>query len=337
MIEMDQRKEKNIGRAATASARMSGSWTSYLGAAHGVLTAAGMTDLDLAETAGMTGLAFHLVMHKQCDAAAVTVYDWPNRHQDALDRIGILAELYHYEPHWRTYEAARRRAKDNIQASIDRGIGVIAWAIDTGEFGVIYGYDDEDGVYLVDGVDKFNRPLGSDPLLYENIAKPFPPAPFLHYQIPLERTSYDPERTYLESFKFYVHEMEKPFHMSADFYSGFLAYDCWIRALKEGAYRPFGLRYCLTVYAESKMFAAEYARKLAKTWGGLPGLNDAAGLFEEIAGQYSMMMKEVLEQDFDGAKHLGKPVPAAQALKLVSFLEKAKHLEEQAVRIFKNA
>jgi hypothetical protein len=114
------------------SARLEGCWTTYLGAIQGVLSSAGMTDLSLYETAGMTGMAFHFFMHKKCDAASVTVYDWVGRHMNALDRIGVLSEIYHYEPNTVVYHEARKHAVTNIKTSIDNGIGVIAWAIDNG-------------------------------------------------------------------------------------------------------------------------------------------------------------------------------------------------------------
>ncbi|RXZ77789.1 hypothetical protein EBB07_27335 [Paenibacillaceae bacterium] len=310
---------------------MAGSWTTYLGAAHGVLSAAKLTDLSLMEMAGMTGMAFHLYMHKHCDAAAVTVYDWVGRHQSALDRIGVLSETYHYEPGSRTYEPAKKRAAFNIKNAIDQGTGVVAWAIDTGEFGIIYGYDDEDGVFLVDGVDRFNRPLGSDPMLYENIGMKFPPAPFVHYQIPLASVAFNREQTYIDSLTFYVHEMKKGYHMSPDFQSGFLAYDIWVHSLKNDTYNPFGLRYCTIVYAEAKCFAAEYMQYLAADWGGLKGMHDVAGNFKQVAVIYRSMM-DALEQSWDGGGDLGKKVTTDQAKQLIPYLQQAKELEYEAVK-----
>lgn len=320
----------------TTDARIGGAWTTYLAAAHGVLTGAGLSRLPIHEMAGMTGMAFQFIMHKHCDAAAVTVYDWVRRHQDALDRIGVLSEIYHYEPGAQTYEAARSRAVHQMKRSIDRGAGVIVWGVDTGEFGVVYGYDDEDGILMADGVHKFNRPLGSDPILYQNIGKTFAPAPFLHYQIPLESVEYDLEKSYADSLKFYVNEMDKEFHMAPDFKSGFLAYENWLHSLENGTYNPFGLRYCTTVYAESKCFAAEYLRTLEQTWGGIQGLKDISDHFNEIAGLYRSMMN-VLEQDWDGGKHLGKAVAPEQAKRMIPLVQQAKELESRAVQLINEA
>ncbi|MBO9608512.1 MAG: hypothetical protein J7639_21340 [Paenibacillaceae bacterium] len=314
----------------TTSARLPGCWATYAGAAHGVLSAAGMIDLTLRETFGMTGVAFQLFMHKHCFASSVTVYDWVGRHINALDRIGVLSEMYHYEPQTNTYDAARERVICKIKQSIDRGVAVIAWAIDTGEFGIIYGYDDEDGVFLVDGVHKFNRPLGSDPMLYGNLGLKFPPAPFIHVQIPIARIDYDREQTYRNSLRFYLDVMKTQYHMSPDFHCGFRAYDAWIDTLESGTFDAFGLRYNTSVYTECKCYAAEYVRDLAERSTSMRGLTAVADLFGEVVERYRRM-QDVLEQDIKDGHHLGKPVTKSQAKACFVEVREAKRLEIEAV------
>lgn len=329
--------DKPLNKRVVTNAKLSDGWTTYTAAAHGVLTAAGLTQLSLADFSGLTGMAFHLIMHKHCDTSSATVYNWPGRHLDALDRIGVLSEVYHYEPGIQTYEAARRRAIVRIQDALRQGTGVIAWGIDTGEFGVILGYDDEDGVFLVDGVDKFNRPLGSDPMLYQNLAKKFPPAPFLHYQIPLESVSIDLDLAYRRSLAFYVTEMEKSYHMSEDFASGFRAYDHWIGTLQAGNFNSFGLRYNTTVYAEAKCFAAEYVQGLVANWdNGIDGLDVLADHFQYIAKLYRAMM-DVLAQGWHDGKLLGRPVTNQQGKDLIPLLEEARETEKKAVSLLRSS
>jgi len=82
----------------------------------------------------------------------VTVYDWTSEHQQAMARIGVFAELNMAEPGTPIYDAARRHTIQRVRESVDRGIGAILWGVDTGEFGVAYGYDDDDQVLLVSGV-----------------------------------------------------------------------------------------------------------------------------------------------------------------------------------------
>lgn len=131
--------------------RFSCAWISYVGAVHGALTGAGLTDRSFTELMGMTGMAFHLIMHEECCPSSVTMYPWAEEHLTALDRLGVLSEVYMAMPDAVTNEAARRRAAENIKASLDRGMPVILWGVGTAEFGVVYGYDDNDGAFLVDG------------------------------------------------------------------------------------------------------------------------------------------------------------------------------------------
>ncbi|HON41964.1 MAG TPA: hypothetical protein PLM74_02380, partial [Bacillota bacterium] len=137
------------GMRNSTGARLTPSWTSYVGAAHGVLKAAGMIDLSMSQMMGMTGIGFHFIVHEECCPSSVTVYDWMSEHQQAMARIGVFAEPNMAEPGTPTYDAARRHTIHRIRESIDRGVGAILWGVDTGEFGVAYGYDDDDQVLLV--------------------------------------------------------------------------------------------------------------------------------------------------------------------------------------------
>lgn len=108
--------------------------------------------LMVSQMMGMTGIGFHFIVHEECCPSSVTVYDWTSEHQQAMARIGVFAELNMAEPGTPIYDAARRHTIQRVRESVDRGIGAILWGVDTGEFGVAYGYDDDDQVLLVSGV-----------------------------------------------------------------------------------------------------------------------------------------------------------------------------------------
>lgn len=46
------------------------------------------------------------------------------------------------------YSAKQEEAISEIKQAIKDGRASVVWGIDTGEFGVIYGYDDEDEDFL---------------------------------------------------------------------------------------------------------------------------------------------------------------------------------------------
>ncbi|MHB8947427.1 MAG: hypothetical protein ACYC6I_12940, partial [Bacillota bacterium] len=225
-----------------------------------------------------------------------------------------------------SYDAARRRAVVNIKAAIDRGMGVILWGVDTGEFGVVYGYDDADGVLLVDGVGK--TAAGSNPILYENVGRSFEGAPILHYQVPVEKVPYDPARSYRESLAFYVRHMESRSHIAPEYKSGLLAYDNLARSLERHDYNPFGLRYGLNVYHEAKKLAAGYLDFLAGEWD--KRLRPAAQTFKKLSGVYTRMQNALGTGDCDPAA-MSLPVTTDQADRLLPLVREAKALESEAL------
>lgn len=329
------RRSQNMATRQRIEARMGMGWTSYVGALAGVLRAAGMSELSETQLMGLTGMAFHLIVEENLCVSGPTVYPWVEEHLAGLERMGILAEVYQAMPDSPVYEAARRRAVTNIKAAIDRGVGVALWGVDTGEFGIVNGYDDADGVFLMSGC--FDHgPEGSAPLLYENLGRSFEGAPILHYVIPVERVPFDPARAYTESLRFYVDQMEREFHMSPNYRSGLLAYRNWERALAGGNYNPRGLRYITFVYGEAKQDAAAYLNWLVEAWNGLPGLEAVAAQFGRIAGVYARMMS-ALGQEFDKPYMLEAPVAPEQAAALLPLVREAADLEAEAVALVKRA
>jgi hypothetical protein len=320
-------------RRVVTKARFAPGWTSYAGAALPVLKAAGMVDVDMTRFLGLTGLAFHMIWHEECDISSVTVYDWVDVHRAAFERIGVLSEIYEAMPDSPIYEAARRRAVTQMKAALDQGVGMILWGVDTGEFGVVYGYDDADGVFLVSGCFD-GGPARSQPILYENVGKTFPGAPILFCQVPVDRAPFNPDRAYRASLEYYVRHTEAQFHASPAYKSGLLGYDNWIRSLQAGTYRADGLRYNSTVYAEARCFAADYLAILATEWN--PKLQPAAATFRQIAGLYEQMM-QVLGQQLDGMVDLHRAVAREEAAALLPLVRAARDLEEDALEQVKAA
>jgi len=195
-----------------------------------------------------------------------------------MARIGVFAELQMAEPGIPIYDAARRHTIRRIRESIDRGVGAVLWGVDTGEFGVAYGYDDDDRVLLVSGVASAGSETGeSDPILYDNVGLTFQGAPILFCQTPIEAVPFDLDRANRQSLAFYVEQMEKTSHVAPAYYSGLPAYDAWIQAMKTGKFNPFGLRYIAAVYADAKAHAAEYIESLSKDWNTSGAMQEATG------------------------------------------------------------
>jgi len=312
-------------RRRTVGARYGEAWMSYIGAVQGVLNDAGMGPWEYWRLMGETGMAFHMVMNEACCISSVTVYDWTATHSAALTNIGVLSEVYQALPGTPTYDAACRRALVNIKRSIDNGVGVVLWGVDTGEFGVVYGYDDEDGILLTSGC------WGSRgrPILYENVGRSFPGAPILHYQIMLERVPTDEREAARGALLYYVDLMERTGHIAPGYRAGLLAYDNWITALQTEGFDQTGCRYATFVYTEARECAARYVAHLAESERTL---EPAAASFRRTADIYEQMMA-VLGQSLSDPSTLHTPVSPSQAAALIPLLREARQSEAETVTL----
>jgi hypothetical protein len=329
-----------VKNAVTTGARIQPNWTTFIGAAEGALKAAELIDdrVDRSQLMGLSGRAFHLVMDEKCWAGCPTMYEWPREHVLAFERVGVLAEAFHTMPDSPAYEAAQRRAVEHIKASLDRGVAVVLWGVDAPEFGVAYGYDDADGVFLVDGVARLNGG-SSTPILYENVGRTSD-VPELHYVIPIERVRWDPAAAHRAAIAEYVERMERRAHShgAGTQQSGLLAYDVWLKALEGGTFEAFGLRYNTAVLADAKKHGAVYFERLASEGGlGRPRLTEVAKAARENADVYGRMMGALGMDPSEGGANLGKPVTAEQAKALVPLVKEAKRVETRQVELAKGA
>lgn len=119
-----------------------------------------------------TGIAVQFCVDKNCSPLPITDYDWINEHTSFMERIGIQTKKYYSDPQDPMYSVTQQEAVQAIKNAIDNKIASVVWGIDTGEFGVIYGYDDEDKVFYTKGIGSQNT-NASLPILYNNLGKTF--------------------------------------------------------------------------------------------------------------------------------------------------------------------
>ncbi len=302
-------------------------WTSYMSGVYGVLNAAGMWKDDLYKLMGMTGMAFHFIVHKTCCPSSVTVYDWLAEHTAMMDRVGVHSDSYqaYYDSKLSTYPLKHKDAVERIKQSIDRGTGVVAWApTRILEFGVITGYDDEDGVFLV--TDCTGQKV--DPLLYENLGKS--DVPMLFYQIFKEKVEVDAAKAYRDSLQFAVSEWNKEFHVNSDYASGRKGYDSLLTSLENDSFDTFGLAYILAVYADAKRNAAQYLKFLSGGSYGFGGIDKAAVRYEQVADRFGKMSEMF---PFSGENGAGSTAERRKAPELLVLAKDSKALEEEAMQL----
>ena len=242
-----------MARKMIENVQMGMTWTSYIASVDGSLRAAGLWDGEVWKLMGLTGIGFHFIMHTQLCPSSVTVYEWTDDHLMALDRIGVLSEVYSImNIRMNTFAEQQKIAVERIKGSIDAGRPVVAWAPTAIlEFGILYGYDDEDGVFFV----KDCSGATGDPLLYENLG--ISEIPMLFYQTFSGKIEVDQEKVFRDSLQYGVSEWLKEFHVNPYYASGRKAYENFIRALEEAALMNFGLAYTLGFDAEQGEFVLQ--------------------------------------------------------------------------------
>lgn len=309
--------------------QMGRTWTSYISSVEGALRSAGLWDGETWKLMGMSGIGFHFIIHKKVCASSVTVYDWAGDHIAAMDRIGIYSEIVcNMDTHMNTFTKAREDAVRKIKESILSGRPVVVWApTPILEFGLITGFDDDDGVFHV--MDCTCRPV--DPLLYENLG--MSEVPILFYQIFKEKVDVNREKIFRDSLSYGVSEWEKIVHCSPEYASGRKAYEFLIKAMEEGEIDDFGLAYSLAVYVDAKECIAKYLNYINETSEQLRGINKAAELFTQIADKYKQLTALF---PFSGCNGSGCTIDRGNIPEGLNIIRECFALEEDAFRCIKS-
>lgn len=277
---------------------------------------------------GVTGIAAQFCIDTHCSALPITDYDWMTEHSCFLERIGAKTHIYYASPDDPAYDYKQGQAIDAIKISLNQNRAVVAWGIDTGEFGIIVGFDDEDGVFFTKGIGNANT--GSSlPILYKNLGKTFANAPVLYVEIPDSFETIDQKQAYYHSLKLYAKEMTRVSDR-ADRGFGMEAYDFLISSLKNDRCDSFGLRYCMGVYYERKEAMLFYLREIRDFFPD-QGIEHIIDGFEQVAGLYRQLLFDVLEQGTDGWNHLWRDVNKEKYPEIIRVVKKMKEKEVQIV------
>ena len=317
-----------MARKILNNINMGKSWTTYMGSVHGVLTGAGLWEDSIDMLMGMTGMAFHFIVHSQTCPSSVTVYDWLSEHFAMMDRIGVYSESTHVENSGslNTFDKAKEMALNRIKESIDNGIGVVVWApTPILEFGIINGYDDADEVFFVQ--DCMNK--NPDPMLFANLGKS--EVPVLFIQRFFNRITVDPEKIYRDSLQFGVYQWERGSNIPM-YASGRAGYHNLVNALEKKDFITFGLLYLLAVYADSKRNIDSYLKHVASESRHLKGLEEASDIYGEVKDKYNEL-KELAPFRGPGQGDLNEK----NIKPLLKLIKECLDLEERAMAVIKTS
>lgn len=303
-------------------------WNTYAISMMSVLEDCGMWNKDFTfqKFLGVTGIAARFCMDSRCSALPITDYDWLKDNPLFMKRIGVTTDVFFAKATDEDFETTQVTAIDKIKQSINNNRAVTVWGIDTGEFGIIYGYDDEDGVFFTKGIGTNNTDY-SIPVLYNNLGKTFESAPILYCEIPIARNDIDWKQAYIDSLRIYSDEMKND-TCDSDRSYGIKAYDTIIDAIKNNRCDEFGLRYCIGVYFERKDAMFRFVNEIKDLFDD-DLFDNIVEAFGELLNLWKQLIFDVLGQDTCGWNNLHKPLNKSLCENIISIISKTRTRETE--------
>ncbi|WP_422657432.1 hypothetical protein ACK8P5_16925 [Paenibacillus sp. EC2-1] len=294
---------------------------SFVDSLYAILSASELFDGPKYMLSGLTGMAFKFTVHKQLLSMSVTAYgQWGIEHWPAVDNLGILTITDGGFTRHPTSQSYQKDAIQWVKESLDQGKGVIYWLP---EFGVIRGYDDEDGVFFIqDGIS-----YGDRIVLYDNFG--LNSTPFWYIQFIGDKVDVAIQDMILESMRLAVEDWDTPYKTlpSTDIASGRLAYDFLVGGLKCGNYDETGAVYILESYIYSRNEICDYLREAKEIWHDL---QEAYKIYSQLVQLLEEGKARYCIETTSGRRIDKEHIPL-----ICEHLQVSKGLEEQAMNSFK--
>ncbi len=327
-----------------------GTYNSAVLAIHSALAYTEKQELSLAEVMALSTHAFRINVSDTIDPSGPTAFDWKTVFSKGLNNLGFQAKCVGGPT------GRGPTAEDTVQAielvhdSIDRGIPLIAWNVETPEFGLIYGYDDEKKVLHIFDAAAPGKELsyeklghGSYPELFvlaigERTERTHRSADIIHFmpQTAEQATNYRQSlRQTLALVLSHAHGEESTF---ANMTGGLAAYDVLINALRTGTVHQFGGGYNITVISDARKFAAEFLIKLSRPFHHCLRPNMEEFQLQRLAARAAVHYAQVsaawigLSQLFPFPQG-GNPTDPAAVAEAIALLQEAKEAEKNGIAV----
>ena len=307
-------------------------WNTYAVSMLSVLEHCGMWNKEATfqKFLSVTGIASQFCVDANCSALPVTDYDWMEMHTHFMECIGVQTKRYYASPSDEGYTSKQEETISELKRAIQNGKAGVVWGIDTGEFGVIYGYDDEDGVFFPKGIGSQNTNF-SMPVLYGNLGKTFAPAPVLYCEIPEAAHEVDWQQAYRKTLQMYVQGMQASRDASGRVY-GLAVYDVISDAVREDRADSFGLKYCIGIFYERKDALLKYLEEVQNEQPSevLAQLIDS---FRRTVDLYRKLLFDILGEGTQGWNFLFEPVNKGRYPEVLKIMQELKESEEKNVEL----
>ncbi|MDB5054814.1 MAG: sigma-70 family polymerase sigma factor, partial [Bacilli bacterium] len=228
-------------------------------------------------------------------------------------------------------ESALPKALDLIHHSLDRGYPVLAWDIFFPEFGLIYGYDDEQRRLYADECGR------RDTLPYENLGRSVLEEIFvLAIDESFEVNQHD--RLHNAMLMILEHYDGKENENPSDSVKGIRAYEVWCDAFRGGNVEPNGNAYNIAIIMNGRKYAAEFLKEVQTNW---PDIEDADNRIRLLLGEAVELYTEIssklttLHEMFPFPEG-GEPNTPTKSQQTIELLQIIKTLEIKGVETLRN-
>lgn len=322
-------------------------WVTSGMALHGMIENTGI-NMSFPMVMGLSGHAFRLtVVPEGIHIAGPTMFDFTKVLQQGLRNIGFESSAINegkaadgpalnanlVDPALLSVSARKKReiaqalpeALELIHRSIDRGHPVLAWDLFIPEFGLIYGYDDEQKLlYAADN-------CGHDQTIaYEDLGRGLIEELFvLSVREPIQTNQHSMLKQAIQSALHHYREQEDS--SCNEVVNGLAAYTVWKEAYEMGGIEPNGNAYTTAVALDTRRNAALFWGEIADTWTDStfdairPVIRKSAALYDSISEQFAELSRLF---PFPAGGEPNNPVHGQQAIAILQSIEQ---LEKEAV------
>ncbi|QHT58805.1 hypothetical protein GXP70_01625 [Paenibacillus lycopersici] len=299
-------------------------WTSAAAAIHGAVSYTDKQHYSLVDVMGITGHAFRInIDPDHIDVAGPTMFPGGYLIRRNLCNLGFISNLSDtvkpYMPE--TVE----KVLGLIQQSIDRGIPAIGFDLFLPEFGLIYGYDDEQQVFHAKDVSTEGT------ISYTDFVEKRDMLWVTTINESLPHSKYETLRMALDMIADHARGREWQHIFEGKYRIGLAGYDAWIACMESKRADPFGNAYNIAVVSDAREYAAQFLSELAIRWNGANVIERTVRkLAAEAAVHYAKTAAALVEMrelfPFPQGGQPGDPAVAEQAVQLLSTAKEAEAL-----------
>jgi hypothetical protein len=304
-------------------------WTSAANAIYGAVSYTDKKHLSLVEVMGFTGHAFRMnIDPEQINAAGPTSFPGGFILRRNLCNLGFTSNLADAETPVSPEIAEKTIAL--AQEAIDKGYPAISFDLFTPEFGLIYGYDDEQQLFYAKDTEKDGT------LSYVRFSEPKIGVLFVvTVSESLDHSKYEMLRMALDVIINHSRGREWTHIFENKFAIGLSGYDAWISVMERRNADEFGNAYNLAVISDAREFAVEFLRDLARKWDG----SNVVERNVRTRSTEAVRHYEKAAEAFDELRTMfpfpegGTPNNPETADRAIALLRKAKEAETKGVEV----